>query len=308
MKHLTTIFFALTVTIASGQVIDSVKSGDIKVYFEVSGIGEPVYILSGGPGITPASMIPIVNELSKKYQCILVHQRGTGKTIIPINEQTIQIENYCQDIKSIKEKLGHKKISLLGHSWGGMLSMDYSVKYPDDINKLILVGSGGYNLNFFSYFGENIKSRLSLDDQKTTQILEEFMSRMDKSLYLDKVESELNYLMTEYVNIILKGYMFDKTKADQVKLTSRDFNSKIAGLMFGSLGKKNWDLKHSLEKLNVKALVIQGRQDPIDKETAQGIHSAIKGSELYIIERSGHFPWIEQPTDFYKKIFEYLGR
>lgn len=308
MKYLKTIVLVLTCITVQGQEIDSVKSGDIAVFYEVYGNGEPIYLLAGGPGITPYGMRTIAEELSKNFQCVLIHQRGTGKTIIPVNDQTIQIEKYCSDIKSIKGKLKHKKITMLGHSWGGMLSMHYSTKYPEDLNKIILVGSGGYNLNFSNYFGDNINSALSADDQKTVQILDELFSQMFTNPNKEKIEKELNYLLTEYINITSKGYMYDKTKANEVKLTLDDIDTRIHGLMFSSLEKEKWNIKSGLEKLKVRTLIIQGRQDPMDLETAREINAAIKGSELLIIEKSGHFPWIEKPTEFYKGVMDFLNK
>ena len=110
--------------LASSQPIDSVQSGNTIIYYQVEGSGDPIYILSGGPGTNPTYIQPICDELSKTYQTILVHQRGTGKSHVEVNKEHVNIDLYCQDIKAIKEKLHHQKISVLGHS-GGMFDALY---------------------------------------------------------------------------------------------------------------------------------------------------------------------------------------
>lgn len=292
-----------------GQIIDSVQSSDnFTIYYETMGKGEPLYILSGGPGITPYSMRDVATELSKNYQTVLIHQRGTGLTILPINEQTIQIDKYCSDIQAVKNKLSHKKINLLGHSWGGMLSMNYAKNYPDDINKMILIGSGGYNLEFNNYFSDNIMSRLSEDDQNAVEMINKFYEKSSNLATNDSLSIAINNLMREAGNVGLKGYFFDKQKADQLMLKENDINMKVLMTMMTSLYTSGWNIKDDLSKLKLNTLIIQGRQDPIDLETARQINSAIKSSELIIIERCGHFPWIEKPEEFYDAVNMFMTK
>ena len=47
-------------------------------------------------------------------------------------------------------------MTLIGHSWGGMLSMEYASRHPDRVDKLILLGPGGPTDKFSSYFSDNM--------------------------------------------------------------------------------------------------------------------------------------------------------
>ena len=78
------------------------------------------------------------------------------------------------------------------------------------------------------------------------------------------------------------------------------------GLIFSQLHKSNWDLRAALEKINIPTFIVQGRQDPIDLETARDIQAVIKGSKVQVIEKCGHFPWIEHEEEFYKLILEFM--
>ncbi len=307
MKILKIILLALISVQSFGQVIDSVNSGEFTIYYELMGEGKPIYILSGGPGITPQYMKGVSEELSKNYQTILIHQRGTGNTVVPLNEETIQIDKYCQDIKAIKDKLDHDKISLLGHSWGGMLAMHYITSFPDDIGQTILVSSGGYNLDFLKYFGSNIWSKLSEEDQQVFNVYNEFLEHVGELETNDSLQYALARLSLDMQNIWVKGYLFDKSYANQIQLSEKDLNHQIVPHMFGSLIRTNWNLKDNLTRLkNTKTLIVQGRQDPIDLETAIQINDAINGSQLKIIESCGHFPWIEKPEEFFSIINDFM--
>ena len=115
-------------------------------------------------------------------------------------------------------------------------------------------------------------------------------------------------MILQYFNLGTKGYFYDKNLAPDMKLNENNFNLKVDELMIGGLGKSNWDLKSQLEKIEVPTFIVQGRQDPIDLQTAREINMAIKNSELQVIEKCGHFPWIEQPEHFYQLIRDFMAR
>jgi len=54
-------------------------------------------------------------------------------------------------------------------------------------------------------------------------------------------------------------------------------------------------------------LIIRGYQDPISDKTADDIHALLSGSTLRYINKSGHFPWIEQPEEFRRAIGAFLS-
>jgi len=293
-------------TVTSAQKTDSVLSGNIYVHYEIHGSGQPIYLLSGGPGLPPHYLNPIINELSKNNQCVLVHQRGTGQTPFVVEENGDYINKLCDDIHVIKEKLQHKQIIILGHSWGGMLAMHMATRYPTDIKKLILVSSGGYNVKFLSYFNQNIFSRLSADEQRIVSSLGEFSDKLDQHPDRAVLKSELDLFKAAYINILLNGYVFDKNNSEKFVLKPGEVNFESSSVIMGSLAASHWDLKEELSKLDISTLIIQGRQDPIDLETALKNQEALRNSELKIFEACGHLPWLEQPKQFYDAVQFFL--
>jgi proline iminopeptidase len=67
------------------------------------------------------------------------------------------------------------------------------------------------------------------------------------------------------------------------------------------------DLRPALHRLSLPALVIAGRQDPIDPGMQYELHLALEKSRLVILERCGHFSWLEQPEALFAGIREFLG-
>ncbi len=121
--------FACAVTLAAGVVAgdgESPKAGTqasaegrirrdgFDLYYRVFGAKGPyLVLLAGGPGSDPAYMKPVVDELSNKFRCVLLEQRGTGRSRLKsYSEQTIQLSAYLEDVDALRTQLGQEKLLL----------------------------------------------------------------------------------------------------------------------------------------------------------------------------------------------------
>jgi len=126
-----------------------VNSSGLDIYYRIFGTGTPILILGGGPGDVSDRYLSLCELLSKNHQCILVDQRGTGKSTPAVSDSsTISIALTLNDFEAIRNKLGLKQWTVLGFSYGGYLASAYTTFYPSSISSLILLGSMGMN-----YFG-----------------------------------------------------------------------------------------------------------------------------------------------------------
>ena len=148
-------------------------------------------MLSGGPGLNPYYLEPLYSELKKKYECILLHQRGTGESLLDeVNQESLTVQKYIDDLNGLYKKLGKEKLVLVGHSWGGMLSFSYAANEPNKVKKVILLNTGGVTDAFYTWFGSNINMRLQQDDA---------------DLYQEQIDNKRSTLVA-----IWPGYFFDR--------------------------------------------------------------------------------------------------
>ena len=68
-----------------------------------------------------------------------------------------------------------------------------------------------------------------------------------------------------------------------------------------------YDITPGLAKLHIPTLILQGRQDPLDPEMASEARDAIPGAKLVILERAGHFSWLEAPDPFTHALDDFLA-
>ena len=79
-------------------------------------------------------MQAFADELSKNYQCIMLEQRGTGRSkLSKYDPSTINLSAYMEDIEALRKHLGADKLILTGNSWGMMLALAHGGSYPNNV-------------------------------------------------------------------------------------------------------------------------------------------------------------------------------
>ena len=101
-----TLFFFLLVSNAQAQPSDQIieRSG-AKTHYRIVGDGKPILLIGGGPGFSLDYMVPIADQLSKSFKCILLDQRGTGKSVVQNYDTTyINISATLEDIEFLRKQ------------------------------------------------------------------------------------------------------------------------------------------------------------------------------------------------------------
>jgi proline iminopeptidase len=255
-----------------------IQSADnITLHVNEYGQGKPVILLAGGPGFNAAYLEPIWKALPG-YRFIVPDQRGTGNSAMTkIDSGMMRVSDYVEDLELLRKHLNLQKIVLTGHSWGGMLALAYAAKHPANVDKLILLGSGGITQNFFKYFNSNIKMRLREDDLAESKVADSFALSL---------------------RAIWPGYFYNRASALATKaLVDTSLANHNAG-MINSLTLKDFKKAENLRaaglrKLKSPVYLIQGRQDPVGESTVYETQSIIPQTQIFFIEKCGHLPWLE---------------
>jgi len=188
---------------------------------------------------------------------------------------------------------------LVGHSWGAMLAMAYAGKYPEHVDRLLLIGPGGMTSEFFAIADDNIRSRLQPQNLEAQRY---WTAATQRGIDADKAG-------LEGLRAITPAYFFDRSKALAFAAELREgaLHADV-GLYLGVDLGKTYDLRESLRKFDRPVLIVQGHQDPVPESTAEETHRVLKTSTLTYIHKCGHFPWLEQPEEYDRIVNEFLGK
>jgi proline iminopeptidase len=270
----------------------------VQLFYRTSGSGTPIVFLSGGPGFNVDYMIPVGDFVPASYQRVFYEQRGTGRSrAATLTAETMTLKHVVADLDALRVHLKQERLFLVGHSWGGMLAMAYAAAHPTRIDRMILLGPGGPTLEFAEWFNDNIHMRLRPEDVEAERYWNEAPTRG-----VDPDKAAL-----EQVRAITPGYFFERAKglAFASQLPEGTLTLQVNLLLFGDMA-KGYDSRPGLRQLDRPVLIVQGHQDPVGDKTAEDIQAAIKLSVLKYINRSGHFPWIEQPDAFRRILAEFF--
>jgi len=311
-----TMLLLLICSYCSGQHLKSFNNGSLKLYYEEYGKGRALYILSGGPGEAPEHPYrQIVDSLKSFYTCILIHQRGSGKSRnIPINQTTITIKNYTRDIELLRKKRGDKNITLLGISWGGLLAMNYGALYPAFLDNLMLVclappSHSVWNVLYDNQFAR--RSQVELDSMDILQKL--FSTKTEKELdSLKIVNPTCKEILAykEFISLHVRAMYYDRSKISKKNFDDLfySFNFQPIPLIDKEVIETKWDITNELKKLKTKALIVYGRQDDQGGSTFYLQKESLRFSETHVIEKCGHEILEEQPIEFFKILMDYIKR
>lgn len=123
---------------------EGIRIGYTKVEANISEKKEPIIYLHGGPGGKVTDEVievltPLINEGHDLY---FYDQIGSGHSTRLKNIAEYSVERHREDLRRIINVIGVEKITLIGHSWGACLAINYLQEYPETVNKVVLSGPG----------------------------------------------------------------------------------------------------------------------------------------------------------------------
>ncbi len=244
-----------------------------------------IVLVHGGPGaigslkgfaqeLQEISQIGVVEALQSKY--------SVGELI---DELYRQITDNCKE-----------KVSLIGHSWGAWLVVLFAEKYPELVERIVLVGSGPFEDKYVSEIGARRFENLSDEDAAIFQRLNSNQATDEDMAKIPKVfEKSDNYCLEN-----LELHRADKT------------DSQMHNMVWEEAAKLRTDgaLLKAFQKIKSKIFLIQGENDP---HPARGIIVPLQENDVecesYILEKCGHSPFMEKyaKESFYKILLEIIA-
>jgi len=327
-------------TVVDAQAFDrdyKEKINGTTLHFRVRGESETnpyLLILHGGPGFSAHMFYPWGKSIERAVNVVYLDQRGSGeserlKIKNPLEPRTDEVKDYTvanllADIEGVREFLKVKSWYVLGHSWGGMLGLEYVAAHPNNVIGYIMADgllSQPLAQDALIAFAEK---QLGKDAKSKDKQLKDRVERLKPFLpYAKELKpsKERLYSTMQFAFALFNEIYYADAKAGNAynakiqeanefyKLSPKAIalaNEPAVALMITA----NYAARDStplLAKIKVRTLVINGKQDGIiPPKTAEIVHKGIAGSKLLILDKCGHFPFAEQPEAFTKAVLEFV--
>ena len=288
-----------------------VDANGVFIYYKMMGKGEPLVILHGGPGASHDYFLPYLLPLARKNRLVFIDERGSGRSEKLEKSSDYTVENMVEDVEAVRQTLGLGKISLLGHSCGGVLAQAYALKYQENLSHLILC-STFHSTDKMNQVFRKIKDRMAPE-------LRSRIEKMEKEgLYGHGLDFEKNRYTSEYMVAAWgEGYFpylyQNRPDPNYDPVANGNMAWDVYREMWGSSGEfvidgnlKSVEYTDRLSSIKVPTLINVGDNDECAPSLSQEMHERIPGSRLVIFPKSGHMTFVDQPSLFNSTMDEFL--
>jgi proline iminopeptidase len=257
--------------------------------------GAPVIITHhGAPGLgSRAEPRASFGRLADEYRVVVFDARGSGESE---GSGTFSHEQWAADIDGLREWMGVETVIMAGGSYGGFMSMEYAIRYPDRVTAMVLRDTSPDNGN------AHLARENALASDRVTVDMEKF-DRIDTGQVADN--DDLRDCWREILP--LYDFSYDPSSVER-KVQATPYRYEAHNYAF-SVNLPSYDLKAKLPSVSVPTLITVGRHDWITPVScSQTIADLIPNSELVVFEKSGHSPQIEEVELWTSTVREFLER
>jgi proline iminopeptidase len=273
-----------------------VRVNDCDLFYQRLGSGPSIVFVHGGMVLDGSNFLPHVAPLAEDFTLIIYDQCGRGRSTERegFDLSKVTIMNDVDDLDGLREALGFDTWTVAGHSWGGVMAGLYAWKYPDSIDKLIMISPVGSH--YPAWQKPWILNTLDMLPEANRAEFDNVL----KDRELKKRDPQ--EFFTRYFTSIHPAWFADQSWANRIPL--HKVRAKTGGVVWDSL--RGYDFRDRFAEIKVDTLIMHGTKDAIPLSSSKEIHGLIKGSKLAIFENVGHYPTIEARERFAKVVRDFL--
>lgn len=267
-----------------------------------------VLLLNGGPGATHEYFECFENFLpAEGIEFIYYDQLGCGNSDNPNDVAMWDLARYVEEVEQVRVALGldENNFYLLGHSWGGILAMEYSLKYQKHMKGLIISNMMSSCPEYGKYADEVLAKQLN------PAVLAE----------IEKIEAAKDFSNPRYMELLLPNF-YEKhilrfPAKDWPEPVNRSFakmNNSLYVTMqgpseFGISGKlEKWDRKADLKNITIPTLVIGAKHDTMDPKHMSAMSKLVqKGTYLYC-QKGSHMCMYDDQKTYFNGLISFLKK
>jgi pimeloyl-ACP methyl ester carboxylesterase len=265
-----------------------------KVSYSTAGEGESVILLIHGIVGCAAQWDQVIPLLAERYTVVAPDLLGHGESAKPRGDYSLGA--YAASVRDLLVALGHRRATVVGHSLGGGVAMQFAYEYPPFAERLVLVSSGGLGREVHALLRA---ATLPGSELVLPVIAHERLHRVATALA--GVLGRVGLRTGDDIAEMARGYgSLADAGARQAFIHTLRAVLDITGQRVSATDRLY------LAELT-PSLVIWGDRDPlIPVEHAHVAHAELPGSRLEIFQDAGHFPQLFDPMRFAYTLIDFV--
>ena len=265
-----------------------------------------VLLLNGGPGATHEYFECFENFLPKEgIEFIYYDQLGCGNSDNPQDTTMWDLARYVEEVEQVRValNLNADNFYVLGHSWGGILAMDYAVKYQKNLKGLIISNMMASAPDYSKYAADVLSKQLKPD------VLAEIRA----------LEAKKDFANPRYMELLMPNFYAEHILRLPVENWPEPVNRSFAKMNqslyvtmqgpseFGLSGKlEKWDRMEDLKKLSVPTLVIGAKHDTMDPAHMEKMSKQVKNGSYLFCENGSHMSMYDDQQTYFTGLIKFV--
>ncbi|MEP6700154.1 MAG: proline iminopeptidase-family hydrolase [Bacteroidota bacterium] len=252
-----------------------------------------ILLLHGGPAMTHEYMECFESFFPKEgFEFYEYDQLGSYYSDQPTDSSLWTIERFVEEVEQVRQAIGadSSNFYVLGNSWGGILAMEYALKYQKNMKALLVANMVASAPEYGKYADEVLAKQM--DPKVLTEIR--------------AIETKKDFTNPRYMELLLPNFYHEhlcrlKEWPDGLNRAGKHMNGEIYTMMqgpseFGISGRlANWDIKNRLKEIKVPTLMIGAKHDTMDPKAMEEQSKMVqKGRYLYCANGSHLSMWDDQ--------------
>ena len=293
---------AAQITVKTGGVrMVPVEGGKYRVWTKRVGRGDTkVLLLHGGPGLTHEYFECFEDFLPQHgMEFYYYDQLDSAYSDKPNDERLWTLTRFTDEIEAVRKELGLEKFILLGHSWGGMLAMEYALKYQQHLSGLVISNMVAGVPEYMEY---------------AAKLLAAMPDEVQKSLA--QYAAAGKYDDPAYVQLMLEQ-VYSKHVCrlnpwpEPMERSIGHWNTKIYNylqgpnefVITGTL--KDWSRFSDLPKIKVPTLILGGVHDTMEPAQLERMGKSIPNSRVYICPNGSHLAMYDDQGNYFRELLAF---
>ena len=263
-------------------------------------------LLNGGPGATHEYFECFESFLPQEgIEFIYYDQLGCGNSDNPKDTSFWNLSRYVEEVEQVRKALGLNKDNfyLLGHSWGGLLAMQYALKYQDNLKGLIISNMMSSAPDYGKYAEEVLAPQF---DPKILDTLRQIEKKGDfqNPKYMELLYP--NFYVKHICRIPLDQWPEPVTRSF-AKMNQSLYVTMQGPSEFGVGGNLvNWDVKAELTKIKVPTLTIGGKFDTMDPEHMKWMSTQVKQGRFLLCPNGSHLSMYDDQKSYFPGLISFV--
>ena len=268
-----------------------------------------VLLLHGGPGATSEYW-----EAADSYfpnagiQYFYYDQLGSGKSENPNDERLWNVDRFVDEVEQVRKALGldASNFIILGHSWGGILGLEYAIKYQENLKGLIISNMVSSIPDYIDYANKVLGPQLPEEVLKTIKFYEqkedysnpEYLGLIEEYYYPKHV---LRMSPSEWPNPVLRAF---------ANLNYPLYLKMQGPSEFGVVGNailKGWDRTNYLSTISIPTLTIGAKYDTMDPKAMEKMSKLVQNGKYLYCPEGSHLAMYDDQNTYFRGVIDFLN-